>query len=190
MTASVQTPINSSSGAAAGVTLLVDDNQTFLQTLARALKQRGYPVATATGIDEAVELAESRRVRQAVVDMNLAGVSGLSLVTQLRSLNNDMRIIVLTGYASIATAVEAMRCGATHYLSKPAEMDDLIAAFDETAAEAPAPVPEKPLTVRQLEWEHIQRVLLENDGNISATARALNMHRRTLQRKLSKHTPW
>ena len=191
MTASKSAAAKKQPAKAASLTLLVDDNRIFLDALARSLKRRGYQVETATGINEAIELAQCRHFRQAVVDMNINGISGLPLVSQLRGLNGDMRITVLTGYASIATAVEAMRFGATNYLSKPADVDDIVATFDHgSVEEAPPPLPQKPPSVRQVEWEHIQRILLEHDGNISAAARALGMHRRTLQRKLRKHTPW
>jgi two-component system response regulator RegA len=113
--------------------------------------------------------------------------SGLMLVSKLKALDEHTRIVVLTGYASIATAVEAIKLGATYYLSKPADADDIVAAFHHDCGDESASVNEKPLSVNRLEWEHIHRVLAENDGNISATARVLRMHRRTLQRKLSKH---
>jgi len=112
--------------------------------------------------------------------------SGLALVDQLRRLSPAMRIVVLTGFASVATAVEAIKLGAIHYLPKPADADDIMAAFDRDAGDTAVAVKNRPLSVERLEWEHIHKVLAENDGNVSATARALGMHRRTLQRKLGK----
>jgi two-component system response regulator RegA len=112
--------------------------------------------------------------------------SGLTLVEQLRRISPAMRIVVLTGFASVATAVEAIKLGAIHYLPKPTDADDIVAAFDRDAGDAAVAVKNRPLSVERLEWEHIHKVLAENDGNVSATARALGMHRRTLQRKLGK----
>lgn len=116
----------------------------------------------------------------------MPGESGLRLIPELRSLSDGVRIVVLTGYASVATAVEAIKLGATHYLAKPVDADEVVAAFGRAAGDAATPVASRPLSVDRLEWEHIQRVLAENGGSISATARSLGMHRRTLQRKLSK----
>lgn len=122
----------------------------------------------------------------AVVDLNLAGDSGLGLIPDLLALDPGVRIVVLTGYASLATAVEAIKLGAVNYLAKPADADQVLAAFAATGGDPAVPVNARPLSVSRLEWEHIQRVLRDNDGNISATARQLGMHRRTLQRKLTK----
>jgi two-component system response regulator RegA len=122
-----------------------------------------------------------------VLDLNLNGSSGLALIPQLLAINADCRIVVLTGYASIATAVDAIKLGAVQYLAKPVEIEAILAAFEtDDVPDLETAAPDEPLSVDRLEWEHIQRVLNENDGNISATARALKMHRRTLQRKLSK----
>ncbi|MDO9190947.1 MAG: response regulator, partial [Sulfurimicrobium sp.] len=123
----------------------------------------------------------------AVVDLKMPGPSGLVLVKRLKELDEETRIVMLTGFASIATAVEAIKLGATHYLAKPADADQIIAAFEREGGDDEVPVTQQPLSVDRLEWEHIQRVLAEHQGNISATARALKMHRRTLQRKLGKH---
>jgi two-component system response regulator RegA len=117
----------------------------------------------------------------------MSGPSGLDLVAKLKKLDPNTRIVMLTGYASIATAVEAIKLGAVHYLAKPADADEILAAFQRDEGDAAMPVQPKPLSVARLEWEHIQKVLTECDGNISETARRLNMHRRTLQRKLAKH---
>ncbi|EEF26689.1 two component histidine kinase, putative [Ricinus communis] len=135
----------------------------------------------------ALALAEANPPEYAVVDLKMPGPSGLVLVKRLNELDPATRIVVLTGYASIATAVEAVKLGATHYLAKPADADQIVAAFAKAEGDETAPVSPSPLSVDRMEWEHIQRVLAEHEGNISATARALNMHRRTLQRKLGKY---
>ncbi|MBI3902607.1 MAG: response regulator transcription factor [Nitrosomonadales bacterium] len=165
--------------------LLVDDDATFCGVLCRALEKRGFMVTTAHSVEQAVPLAQASPPEYAVVDLKMSGASGLALVQALHELDPATRIVVLTGYASIVTAVEAIKLGATQYLSKPANADEIVAAFGHSAS-ADAPLSAQPPSVERLEWEHIQRVLQEYQGNISATARALNMHRRTLQRKLSK----
>ena len=166
--------------------LLVDDDEVFRSVLARALERRGYQVITAHDVQSAVQAAENASPDCAVVDLKLPADSGLALVPKLKALNPAMRILILTGYASIATAVEAIKLGADHYLAKPADADQILAALCQADPDATVPVSETPLSVNRLEWEHIQRVLQEHDGNVSAAARALKMHRRTLQRKLSK----
>ena len=165
--------------------LLVDDDAIFCQVLSAALKKRGYTVIVAHSVEEAMPLAIEKSPEYAVVDLKMGGASGLELVWTLHHLDPATRIVVLTGYASIATAVEAIKLGATQYLSKPANADEIVAAFGHHAS-ADAVLSTQPASVERLEWEHIQRVLQEHQGNISATARALNMHRRTLQRKLAK----
>jgi two-component system response regulator RegA len=166
--------------------LLVDDDPTFCRVLGLALSRRGFAVATAPDSATALRLAAADPPEYAVVDLNLAGDSGLLLIPELLALDPATRIVVLTGYASIATAVEAIKLGAVNYLPKPADADQVAAAFAATTGDPAAPVNARPLSVNRLEWEHIQRVLRDNDGNISATARQLGMHRRTLQRKLAK----
>ncbi|MDG4597948.1 MAG: response regulator transcription factor [Candidatus Contendobacter sp.] len=166
--------------------LLVDDDGTFCRVLGLALNRRGFAVVTAHGSAEALERARVEPPEYAVVDLNLAGDSGLSLIPDLLALDPATRIVVLTGYASIATAVEAIKLGAVNYLAKPADADQVLAAFAASGGDSGVPVSARPLSVNRLEWEHIQRVLRDNDGNISATARQLGMHRRTLQRKLAK----
>ena len=166
--------------------LLVDDDPTFCRVLGLALGRRGFAVATAHSGAAALQQARTARPEYAVVDLNLAGDSGLGLIPQLLALDPAIRIVVLTGYASLATAVEAIKLGAINYLAKPADADEVLAAFAVTAGDPDAPVSSRPLSVNRLEWEHIQRVLLDNEGNVSATARQLGMHRRTLQRKLAK----
>ena len=166
--------------------LVIDDDPLFNRVLTRALTQRGHAVFSAHGVEEAAALAREKRPALAVLDLNIDGTSGLTLIAPLLAANADCRIVVLTGYASIATAVDAIKLGAAHYLAKPTDVDAILAAFGSHAAGVEPVAPSKPLSVDRLEWEHIQRVLKEHDGNISATARALKMHRRTLQRKLMK----
>jgi two-component system response regulator RegA len=169
--------------------LIADDDQTFREVLGRALSRRGFDVVLAHDAGMALDLARTQTPVYAVVDLRMPGVSGLRLVESLRQMSDRMRIVVLTGYASIATAVEAIKLGATHYLAKPADADQILAAFGTTTRDHDALPDPRPLSVDRMEWEHIQRVLAEHEGNVSATARALGMHRRTLQRKLSKHPP-
>lgn len=166
--------------------LLVDDDRTFCDVMQRALIRRGFRVALAHGVSEALDCARSDPPSYAVIDLRMPGDSGLSLIPALRALSERVRIVVLTGYASVATAVEAIKLGATYYLAKPVNADEVVAAFGRDSGNPHAAVAVRPLSVERLEWEHIQRVLAEHDGNISSTARSLNMHRRTLQRKLAK----
>jgi two-component system, response regulator RegA len=165
--------------------LLVDDDVTFCKVLKSALSKRGYQVSVAHSVEEARPLAEANPPEFAVVDLKMHGASGLSLVERLHSLDPNTRIVMLTGYAAIHTAIEAIKLGATHYLAKPANADEIVAAFNHVA-DSQANIAKATAPIGDLEWEHIQRALHEHDDNISATARALNMHRRTLQRKLNK----
>lgn len=167
--------------------LLVDDDVTFCSVLSKALEKRGFRVRVAHSIAAAVSAIEDSAPEFAVIDLKMPDQSGLMLVSKIKALRKQSKIVVLTGYASIATAVEAIKLGAVYYLSKPADADEIVAAFYRDAGDASAPVSEKPLSVNRLEWEYINRVLIEHHGNVSATARALSMHRRTLQRKLQKH---
>ena len=168
-------------------TLIIDDDATFNAVLVRTLERRGHPARGAADPAAALAVAAELVPARVVLDLNLNGSSGLALIPQLLAINPDCRIVVLTGYASIATAVDAIKLGAVQYLAKPVEIEAILGAFENDDEHDPAMVtPDEPLSVDRLEWEHIQRVLNENDGNISATARALKMHRRTLQRKLSK----
>lgn len=169
--------------------LVADDDETFAGVLARALTRRGFVVRVAHDAPQGMALAEDAPPSHAVVDLRMPGTSGLKLVEFLRGRSPRTRIVVLTGYASIATAVDAMKLGATHYLAKPADADQIVAAFGDAPPAANVEDDLRPLSVDRVEWEHIQRVLSEHDGNISATARALGMHRRTLQRKLGKNPP-
>lgn len=166
--------------------LLVDDDEVFREVLSRALGRRGYAVSSAASVDEALARVADNAPEFAVVDLKMPGDSGLVLIKALIELDPNTRIVMLTGYASIATAVEAIKLGAIHYLVKPADADQILAALGRSEGDAEVAVAEAPLSVNRLEWEHIQRVLVQHDGNISATARALKMHRRTLQRKLDK----
>jgi two-component system response regulator RegA len=166
--------------------LLVDDDATFREVLTQALTRRGFQVSSAANVASALLLAETNPPEYAVVDLKMPGASGLQLVTRLKQLDEHTRIVMLTGYASIATAIEAIKLGATHYLAKPADVDEIVMALKRGDGDANMALNPRPPSVERMEWEHIQRVLGENDNNISATARALNMHRRTLQRKLAK----
>lgn len=165
--------------------LLIDDDDAFGAVLARSLGRRGYPVTVAHSTDEA--LAETGEApARIVLDLNLGGDSGLRLLPLLRQRYPQAAVVVLTGYASIATAVEATKLGAVQYLAKPATVDDILAAFAQVSANPELPLAPQPMSLKRITWEHLQRVLAEHDGNVSATARALNMHRRTLQRMLAK----
>ena len=166
--------------------LIIDDDVIFNGVLVRAFTRRGIPARGVTGADAARAVIRDAAPRRVVLDLNLSGTSGLALIPELLAAHPDCRIVVLTGYASIATAVDAIKLGAVQYLAKPVEVDAILAAFAETTREMEAAIVAEPMSVNRLEWEHIQRVLQAHEGNISATARALQMHRRTLQRKLGK----
>ena len=168
--------------------LLVDDDAVFLQVLEKAMVRRGLNVATALDSQAALQTLEQQSFDYASVDLKLAEESGLQLIPKLREQQPQLKIVMLTGYSSIATAVQAVKLGAFDYLCKPANADDLLQALQgQGSANTPLqPVAEQPPSINRLEWEHIQKVLTDNQGNISATARALGMHRRTLQRKLNK----
>ena len=166
--------------------LVVDDDEVFRGVLAKALARRGYEVQAAADVESAWECALADPPAYALVDLCLPDSSGLMLVDRLARQWPGMRIVVLTGYASIATAVEAVKLGATYYLTKPAQTDDIIAAFGRERGDPSLPTATQPMSVNRLEWEHIQKVLKESGGNISQTAQRLGMHRRTLQRKLQK----
>ena len=169
--------------------LIVEDDVDFSEALVRAMRKRGVEVELAHNAATARDIAEHFAPSHALVDLKLPGESGLRVVAALSERWPAMAIVVLTGYASIATAVEAVRLGARHYLAKPANADEILAALLRDQPDAALEVSTEPLTVARLEWEHIQTVLNEHAGNISATARALKMHRRTLQRKLEKNPP-
>lgn len=174
--------------AAPGPLLLVEDDAIFAGVMARALQARGFAVALAHDAAGALQQARAIEPRFAVVDLKLGADSGLALIPDLLREVPALRILLLTGYASIATAVEAIKRGAHDYLAKPVDADAVVRALlDDRADDAGNAPPELPLPLRRLEWEHIQRTLQECDGNVSAAARRLGMHRRTLQRKLAKH---
>ena len=166
-------------------TLLVEDDPVFSNVLATALRRRGFDVTVALTCEEATALIAASPPELAVVDLRIGSGSGLSLIPLLTRGPRPARTVVLTGYGSIATAVEAMKLGASQYLTKPADTETIVAALMATDTQ-PAALSARPLSVKRVEWEHIQRVLSENQGNISATARSLGIHRRTLQRKLQK----
>jgi len=168
----------------------VEDDDVFSRVISRALVHRGYEVFYAAQADSAIVLNETEALDYAILDLNLGGHTSLKLIPVLKEKNPIIRILILTGYASIATAVEAIKLGADNYLAKPANADEIVSALvEKPEGEAPlhnSNATMEPMSVRRLEWEHIQKILMENDGNISATARQLRMHRRTLQRKLQK----
>jgi len=166
--------------------LIIDDDVAFASVLARSLTRRGYQVRHAANPEAALVDVAAEAPSQIILDLNLAGESGLRLLPQLLARAPQARILVLTGYASIATAVEAVKLGAVNYLAKPAGVDDILSALGQVAANPEQDVTAQPMSLKRVSWEHLQRVLAEHDGNVSATARALNMHRRTLQRMLAK----
>jgi two-component system response regulator RegA len=169
--------------------LVVDDDAVFRGRLARAFADRGYEVIEAEDHEAAVAAAERESPEYAVVDLRMPGRSGLELVQSLRRIDAATKVVVLTGYGSIATALDAVRLGATHYLTKPADADEILAGFHRDTLDPGAPpsaLPEAPSLAR-VEWEHINRVLADCQGNISEAARRLGVHRRSLQRKLSKY---
>ena len=166
--------------------LIVDDDAPFRTRLARAFSERGLAVSAAANYDEAVVAAESDTPELALVDLKLPGRSGLDVVRRLKELDATTSIVVLTGYGSIATAVESVRIGAMSYLTKPVDADQILAAFDGLQSEGSVESTGTPSLAR-VEWEHINRVMSDCDGNISEAARRLRIHRRSLQRKLSKH---
>lgn len=162
--------------------LLVDDDTALREVLANALNKRGYDVSSAADIIEAETIAKETSFELAIIDLNMPGGSGLTLIPKLCTLYPNIRIVVLTGYASINTAVEAIKLGAINYLTKPANTDEIIEMFKKGKED----VLNKAKPLSQVEWSHIQEVLNACDGNISVAARKLGMHRRTLQRKLKK----
>jgi two-component system response regulator RegA len=171
--------------------LLVDDDEVFRNRLARAFTDRGYDVRTAGDYDSAMASAQNDSPEFAVVDLKMPGRGGLELVKALDEVDPQTKIVVLTGYGSIATAIDAVRLGATYYLSKPADADDIVNAFarGEAPPLAPPDVEYKAPSLARAEWEHINRVLSDCGGNISEAARRLGIHRRSLQRKLQKYPP-
>ena len=168
--------------------LIVDDDRPFLSRLARAMETRGFDVRTAETVADGIAAAESDPPAYAVIDLRLDDGNGMDVVEALRAKREDSRVIVLTGYGNIATAVTAVKLGAVDYLAKPADADDVYAALTREPDEKPPP-PENPMSADRVRWEHIQRVYELCDRNVSETARRLSMHRRTLQRILAKRAP-
>jgi two-component system response regulator RegA len=167
--------------------LIVEDDAAFARTLSRSFERRGYAVLLAASLEEVVALLKTNKPEYAVVDLKLAGgTSGLACVQTLHAHDAGMLIVVLTGYASIATAVEAIKLGACHYLAKPSNTDDIEAAFGRAAGDVDVGLTERPTSIKTLEWERIHETLAATGFNISETARRLGMHRRTLARKLGK----
>ncbi|MBT2324225.1 response regulator transcription factor [Variovorax paradoxus] len=167
--------------------LIVEDDAAFARTLCRSFERRGYTVLQAAAAEQVAEMLKTRSPGYAVVDLKLAGgASGLACVQMLHAHDAQMLIVVLTGYASIATAVEAIKLGACHYLAKPSNTDDIEAAFGRAAGDAEVELTERSTSIKTLEWERIHETLAETGFNISETARRLGMHRRTLARKLVK----
>lgn len=169
--------------------LVIDDDLHFAQVLCRSLERNGYRCWHAADANTALQQATVHQPDWITLDLRLEQDSGLQLIEPLKQLLPNVRIVMLTGYASIPTAVEAVKLGAYNYLHKPATLQELVNAFSDTPQSQEVEQTPEVMSVDRMEWEHIQRVLNENDGNISATARALNMHRRTLQRKLQKYAP-
>lgn len=174
------------SGDNARTLLIVEDDPAFARTLRRSFERRGYAVSSAKSAAEADALAQTKAFDYAVVDLKLGSDSGLAVVQSLHALRPDTHIVVLTGYASIATAVEAIKLGASHYLAKPSNTDDIEAAFSSAQGDPSVPVDGRKSSIKTLEWEYIHRTLVECDFNISEAARRLGLHRRTLARKLEK----
>ncbi len=166
--------------------LIVEDDDGFARTLKRSFERRGYEVLVTASLDELRKVLEEKSPGYAVVDLKLGGASGLACVEALHAHDEEMLIVVLTGFASIATAVEAIKLGACHYLAKPANTDDIEAAFQKAEGNAEIALAERPTSIKTLEWERIHQTLIDVDFNISEAARRLGMHRRTLARKLEK----
>lgn len=169
--------------------LIIDDDENYREVLARSLSRKGFVVAIAANVEESLAGCRAHDPEYILLDLNLAGQSGLNLIQPLLDIVSAARIVILTGYASIQTAVGALKLGAVQYLPKPASVADIVKALLVDGVDIPELPDEDRMTVQHLEWEYIQRILAEHGGNIAATARALRMHRRTLQRKLAKKRP-
>ena len=166
--------------------VIIEDDASFAKALKRSFERRGYVVTLCEGLDELQALLAAAPPDCAVVDLKLNGGSGLECVKLLHAADPDMPIVVLTGFASIATAVEAIKLGACHYLAKPSNTDDIEAAFKKATGDSTIPLTSRPTSIKSLEWERIHETLVETEFNVSETARRLGMHRRTLARKLAK----
>lgn len=169
--------------------LIIDDDESYCEVLARSLVRRGFVVHVAASVEASLAACAAYDPEYILLDLNLAGQSGLNLIQPMLDIVPGARIVVLTGYASIQTAVGALKLGACQYLPKPAGIGDIVKALGEDSIDLPEVGEDARMTVQHLEWEYIQRMLGEHGGNIAATARALKMHRRTLQRKLAKKRP-
>ncbi len=169
--------------------LLVDDDPVYRERLATAITGRGYDVRTAAGAEEALIQARADSPEYAVLDLRMPGESGLDLLRSMMTIDPTTRVLMLTGYGSIATAMEAVRLGAVNYLTKPADVDDILAAFNREGPNSDATGDAETPSLARVEWEHIQRVLNDCEGNLSEAARRLGMHRRSLQRKASRKRP-
>lgn len=165
--------------------LLVDDDEVFCHTLTQALQRRGYDVSSTHNLRCTTQLKQDCLPQFAIIDLYLGKDSGLDIIQYLLKRKPDIKIVVLTGFASISTAVESIKLGAIHYLTKPVMVDEILNAFNGNNNINTKPQTQ-PMSIKRMEWEHIHRVLANNDGNISKAARAMKMHRRTLQRKLQK----
>lgn len=166
--------------------LIAEDDDALASSLGRSFQRRDYEVKIAANVKEAKEILKKFHPRYAVVDLKMTGESGLELVKHLHDFDKAMKIVMLTGYASITTTIEAIKSGACYYLAKPANADTIISAFDGEMSELRKNIPTKKTSIKNLEWEHIHQVLVETNFNISEAARTLGMHRRTLARKLEK----
>ncbi|MBZ5604512.1 MAG: response regulator [Acidobacteriia bacterium] len=175
----------------APLALIVDDDEPFRNRLCRALTERHWEASAVASAEEAIRFAGDRSPDLVLVDLRMPGAGGLDLIPQLRAIDSSMAIIVLTGYGSIPTAISAMKRGADHYLSKPADADQILSAYESlrTAAPESSEFPDSVPSLARVEWEHMQRVISDCGGNISQAARLLGIHRRSLQRKLSKYPP-
>jgi two-component system response regulator RegA len=169
--------------------LLVDDHEAQCMVVRRVFEARGYVVRVAHSVEQACFLLDAWSPSFALVDLRMPRSSGLALIPRLKAANGQVRIVMVTGYASVATAVEAIKLGATHYLIKPVDADAVEAAFCRASGDETVPVSQRLLSADRVEWEYIQHVLAQHRGSVSAAARAMGMHRRSLQRKLSKHPP-
>lgn len=170
--------------------LVVDDDERFREQLARAFEKRGFLVSRAGSFDEAVRVAQADAPELAVIDLRMPGQSGLELIRALKAIDPETQIVMLTGYGSIATTVEAVRLGAVHYLQKPADADEILAAFQKVVGAALPAISElEPPSLERVKWEHISRVLADCNDNVSEAARKLGLHRRSLQRMLQKFPP-
>ena len=184
----VNPPAGPPGGPADKTLLIVDDDAPYRQRLAQAMEKRGFKVIQAESVEAAIAAAKAEPPHYAVVDLRLTDGSGLDIVPEIRKVREDCRVVMLTGYGNIATAVVAIKAGAVDYLPKPADADQVEAALLDRKDALPPP-PEQPMTADRVRWEHIQRVYEQCDRNVSETARRLRMHRRTLQRILAKYAP-